>query len=257
MNLSDELQEESATRLLSRIRALNLDPLFLTITGSHVWGLDTPKSDLDIRGVFGWPLERTLALSTGRDNYEGVIDEYIDYQVYEIKKALKMLLKANGNVVEFLLNPYTLYTSYWGNKLKTLAHACLTKRLSNYYLGYATGQRKRAAKNRGGRALLYTYRELFAGIWLMQTRNIIHNFLELKTLIAQKYNFDSHVLNWSLEHRDTPVSDGMMAIFEQEWEDLSKLFNRVLENSLLPEKEPEWVTARAEKILWTYRVKDV
>jgi predicted nucleotidyltransferase len=234
------------------MEGLGYQPIYLALTGSHVWGLATPESDTDIRGIYAWPIERALSLYPGKDNWEGS-EGNVDWQCYELAKALRMLCKNNGNLVEMLLNPYRLHADKVGRRLTLLASECLTKELSPYYLGYATSQRKRAMRNRGGKALIYTYREIFAGIWLMREGEIVFDFHELRNLIDKQVGFASAVLAWALENRDTPTPDDVMALFEAEWNVLEGIFKDTRDTSDLPERKPDDFRERCEELLIAQR----
>lgn len=230
-------------------RKYDVQPIYAVVAGSHSWGLEGPNSDIDVRGIYGWPLRRAVSLYPGRDNIE-VTANNLDIQAYELVKVLRMLCSANGNVVEMLLNPLRLYKHpRWGAWLRYFARQCLTKRLVNYYRGYATSQRKRAMQNRGGKALVYTYREIFSGIHLMQTGEIIFDFGDLR----KRVDYQSDLLDWALRNRHTPTSPDQMKIFEKEWQELTVRLDVEVEKSSLPEREPDSFRRQCDALLWEYR----
>lgn len=228
-----------------------LEPLILVVTGSHSWGLQRPESDIDLRGAYGWSTERALGLRPGRDNKEHV-GEVLDFQVYEIKKLLGMLCASNGNVVEMLHNPLIVYMNSFGLQLKEFGAKAVTQQLADYYRGYATSQRKRAGRNRGAKALVYTMREMYAGIHLMAEGEIVFDFRELWEIVENRW-FHSEVLAWAMENRNTPVSDDKMDQFEKEWDVLVKILERERANSFLPEKLPARFFSDANTFLLDYR----
>lgn len=157
-------------------------PLFLTVTGSHMWGLSGPESDVDIRGIYALPTMALVDLDQPRDNQQGKIpgNPDLDYQVYEIAKVFRMLMLGNGNIVEMLLSPTTFFSHQEHAHLwQKLGQDFLTQDLARYYMGYYQGQRQRGMATRGGKALVYAYRELMAGTYLMGTGSIVYNFHEL------------------------------------------------------------------------------
>ena len=226
---------------------------FAAVTGSHSWGLATEESDIDVRGVFGKSLRRILSLHPGADTWQGAHD-VLDWQLYEIAKTLRMLCAANGNVVQMFYNPLTIRCTTWGQRLRDLAKLCLTKQLARYYLGYATSQRKRAMRNRGGKALVYTYREIYCGIYLMAEEEIIFDFDTLCDIMASRW-FESEVLPWALAHRHTPTPPDIEAEFEAEWLTLQAIMSQEVAMSFLPEREPEDFMSRCNDLLIEYRLK--
>ena len=71
------------------------------ISGSRAYGLSTPTSDTDIRGVFVLPEEDYLGL-----NYvEQLSNESNDIVYYELKRFVELLAKNNPNMLELLAMP--------------------------------------------------------------------------------------------------------------------------------------------------------
>lgn len=228
---------------------------FAAITGSHSWALATEESDIDVRGVFGRPLRQILALQQilYPDTWQGSCGP-LDWQLYEVAKTLRMLCAANGNVVQMFYNPLVVRCTEWGERLRELAKLCLTKRLARYFLGYATSQRKRAMRNRGGKALVYTYREMYAGIYLMAEGEIIFDFGELSDIVWVRW-FKSNVLPWATAHRDTPMPFDIEGEFEAEWLSLQEIMLREVVHSSLPAREPEDFEAQCNSLLLDYRLE--
>lgn len=243
---------ETEYNFIQLCSSYDIQPLYAVVTGSHSWGLERPDSDIDIRGIYGWPIRRAISLFPGRDNVE-LTSGKLDVQAYELAKLLRMLCAANGNVVEMLHNPLVLYAhEKWGERLVSLGHQCLTRRLVNYYRGYATSQRKRAMQNRGGKALVYTYREVYSGICLMATGEIIFDFEELCKWMEQQ--FHSQLLVWALENRHIPITTDQLELFKDEWQELTTLLDIEMSGSLLPEREPKSFRGDCDTLLCEYRL---
>ncbi len=75
--------------------------IFECISGSKAYGLDTPESDTDLRGVFMLPQEGVYGL-----NYvEQVADKKNDIVYYELRRFIHLLVKNNPNIIEMLGTP--------------------------------------------------------------------------------------------------------------------------------------------------------
>ncbi len=219
------------------IEGYGVKPLFLCVTGSHMWGLNEPDSDLDIRGIYQKPTEIVLSLHKGADTIEAcnVLRKDIDIQLYEVEKALNMLQSFNGNIVEMLLSPTVFYQTLDVDWQK-LAKPFLTKRLAHYYKGYYFSQRRRAAVNRGSKALVYTYREIYQGIYLMRYGKLVYDFRELKTYFDKEFKPSPLLDEWmDRKSWNKPVSEENIRKFEAEWDMLLAIFEREYRNSTLPE----------------------
>lgn len=71
------------------------------ISGSKAYGLDTPTSDTDIKGVFILPKEEYYGL----DYIEQVSNETNDIIYYELGRFMELLSYNNPNIVELLHSP--------------------------------------------------------------------------------------------------------------------------------------------------------
>jgi predicted nucleotidyltransferase len=75
--------------------------LFEVISGSRSYGLNTPTSDTDIKGVYYLPKEKFFGL----DYIPHVANETNDEVYYEIGRFTELLLKNNPNILEILASP--------------------------------------------------------------------------------------------------------------------------------------------------------
>jgi len=72
--------------------------IFECISGSRAYGLDTPTSDTDIRGVFVLPKSMYYSL----EYIDQVNNETNDIVYYELKKFIELCGKNNPNILELL-----------------------------------------------------------------------------------------------------------------------------------------------------------
>ena len=74
-------------------------------SGSRAWGFPSPDSDYDCRFLFVRPAEDHLSPWPKRDVIETPLTDDIDLNGWELGKALKLLLKGNAVVIEWLMSP--------------------------------------------------------------------------------------------------------------------------------------------------------
>lgn len=75
--------------------------IFEAVTGSKAYGLDTPASDTDIRGVYVVPKEIFYSL----EYPEQVSNDSNDIVYYELRRFMELLAKNNPNIMELLAVP--------------------------------------------------------------------------------------------------------------------------------------------------------
>ena len=99
------VRREIETRL-DRIEAENGVRLLLAVeSGSRAWGFPSPDSDYDVRFFYVRPRDWYLSHAPGRDVIETPIQDEIDLNGWDVRKALTLLLKSNAVVSEWMLSP--------------------------------------------------------------------------------------------------------------------------------------------------------
>ena len=82
-------------------------------SGSRAWGFPSPDSDYDCRFVFVRPVGQHLSPWPQRDVIETPMDAVLDVSGWELGKAVKLLLKGNAVIVEWLRSPITYRGEAW------------------------------------------------------------------------------------------------------------------------------------------------
>lgn len=114
--------------------------IFECISGSRAYGLATPNSDTDIRGIFILPKEQFYSL-----DYVGQINnETNDIAYYELRKFIELCAKNNPNILEMLNIPEEciLYKHPLFDEIKK--EHFLSKLCKNTFANYAFTQIKKA-----------------------------------------------------------------------------------------------------------------
>lgn len=169
------------------VRTVEAQPyalVFATVSGAHLYGFPSTDSDWDIRGSHVLPLSQVIGLNTPRETIEvsGRMDGIdIDLVTHDVKKFMSLMLRRNGYVLEQIYSPLVVRTSPAHAELKDLAKGCITRHHARHYLGFATSQWELCTKGESRRIkpLLYTYRVLLTGIWLMRTGEVEANLVRL------------------------------------------------------------------------------
>jgi predicted nucleotidyltransferase len=140
-------------------------------SGSRAWGFPSPDSDYDCRFIYLRPSDDYLALFPERDVIETPLEGELDVNGWDLQKALKLLLKGNAVVIEWLTSPIV----YTGNRkfrddMIRLAQAIADRSLvGRHYLHLGLRQRKAYFANDKDVALkkiFYALRPAAALRWL-------------------------------------------------------------------------------------------
>lgn len=163
--------------------------LFATVSGAHLYGFASHDSDYDLRGSHILPLPQILGLHPQPETIEVsniTEDLELDLVTHDVLKFFSLLLKRNGYVLEQLYSPLIVHTTLEYEELKKIASNCITRHHVHHYLGFAKTQWRLFIKETPPRVkpLLYLYRVLLTGIYLMQTGKIEANLNHLN----QKFN---------------------------------------------------------------------
>lgn len=128
--------------------------IILVRHGSHAYGLNTPTSDLDVKGVCIEPRENFYGFlhtfeqheSMGRQTPDGPEDRV----VYSLKKFMRLAADCNPNIIEVLHvdDSDILHIDEFGEQLRSIRNDFLSKKARHTFSGYAHAQLKRINTHR-------------------------------------------------------------------------------------------------------------
>jgi hypothetical protein len=225
---------------LKKIASEHPFPLvFATVSGAHLYGFPSGDSDYDLRGVHVLPLRDVVGLDAGRETIQ--VEEIrenleLDLVTHDAKKFFGLMLKKNGYVLEQLFSPLIVQTSPEHEELKELGKRCITKFHAHHYFGFAKTEWKLFEKETLHRVkpLLYIFRVLLTGIYLMQTGEIEANLGILNEIFGIEYipELIDRKINGA-EKGVLPETD--LKFYRKEYERLVGELETAAERSNLPE----------------------
>ncbi len=114
--------------------------LFECISGSKAYGLNTPQSDTDLKGVFYLPKDKFYGL----EYIPQISNETNDEVYYELGRFVELLSKNNPNILEILASPADCIL--YKHPLMDYLHIdmFLSKLCKDTFAGYAHSQIKKA-----------------------------------------------------------------------------------------------------------------
>ena len=95
--------------ILSRLNEIeqthHVTILYACESGSRAWGFPSADSDYDVRFIYLNPTEWYLSVAEKRDVIEVPIDDQLDINGWDLKKALQLFRKSNPPLLEWLGSP--------------------------------------------------------------------------------------------------------------------------------------------------------
>ncbi len=97
-------------------------------SGSRAWGFPSPDSDYDARFIYVRPVDQYLSPWAPRDVIEMPVEGDMDVNGWDLGKAIKLMLKGNAVVLEWLQSPI-VYTGdpLFKHEMLSLANQCANR----------------------------------------------------------------------------------------------------------------------------------
>lgn len=127
---------------------LSANTIFLTMHGSHAYGLNTESSDVDMAGICIPTKDHVLGFL---NSLEQIQFDKPDGQIYSIIKFFRLAADNNPNVMELLwIDPKYMvtYDHSWLLDMLSNRDLFLSKKVRYTYSGYAVAQLKRIKTHR-------------------------------------------------------------------------------------------------------------
>lgn len=214
--------------------------LFVTVSGAHLYGFESPDSDYDLRGCHVTPIRQLVSMSPPDDTHE-VMDKNapveMDLVTHDVRKFFSLLLKNNGYVLEQVCSPLVVYAAPEFVELRALADRCVTRHHKHHFLKFGENQWKLVIK--GGRptvkGLLYTYRVLLAGIHLLTTGQVESNLRKLNQSFRLSY-IDDLIAAKTSGAEKAPLDLTNLPMHEREFSRLCAELDAARDRSTLPDE---------------------
>lgn len=203
------------------------EPIFYYLSGSHLYDIDSERSDYDVRGVHLMDVRKHLEMHTPRFEVKRDIhgDEHYDVKSIELKKFGKELFKMNFNVIEG-----TLYGKQLINKipkhissLRGIIRDYLPGRVPHAYYGMAKGNYMkyledptRDTYNPKPKKFLYVIRGLLGAIYVVRRKEIEPKVKCLSQKVRVDVETEDMVSNLvSVKRSDETLSNREMDVYHE------------------------------------------
>lgn len=118
----DEIERKEGVRILHAVES-----------GSRAWGFASPDSDYDVRFVYVRPKEEYLRLDEPRDVIEWQLDEVLDINGWDLRKALRQFAKGNATLFEWSGSPIVYRTTKEWSRIKEVSKQFFSEKAAVYH----------------------------------------------------------------------------------------------------------------------------
>lgn len=240
----DEIEAKEKVKILHAVES-----------GSRAWGFASPDSDYDVRFVYVRERDDYLCLNEPRDVIEWQLDEVLDINGWDLKKALKQFAKGNATLFEWSGSPIVYRTTpEWGIITEVSKKYFSEKSAVYHYYGtanstyhdYLTGEKVRYKK------YFYALRPLLAAMYIEENhvappvlfddllkldipeklRLAIDELLEIKKRTTEKEeNPQLPVIQEFIEtevSRQKEIANNLADDHNKDWSALDELFRKII-----------------------------
>jgi predicted nucleotidyltransferase len=141
-------------------------------SGSRAWGFASRNSDYDARFLYARPRDHYLSIHEERDVIEVPIEDDLDLNGWDIKKALRLLRKSNPPLQEWLSSPivYRDASEATAELRRLAARAFMQESSCHHYLALAGKSYKKIADKpeTGIKPCLYALRAVLCCRWIIK-----------------------------------------------------------------------------------------
>lgn len=166
--------------ILEQLRQLelahNIKILYACESGSRAWGFASPDSDFDVRFIYTHQLSHYLSIAEQTDVLGLPVDEVLDIGGWDLKKTLKLFLKSNAPLYEWLQSPIIYQQDdAFIEELRNLMPAYFSPRAgANHYLSMAANTLQDDLQGEQVKLKRYFYalRPALACLWIVEKQTV-------------------------------------------------------------------------------------
>lgn len=116
----------------------NIRIVYAVESGSRAWGFASPDSDYDVRFIYLRSKNEYLSLEPQRDYVDGVLDDILDINGWDLRKFLQQMHRSNASVFEWIHSPIQYKEDKMINEIRSISnHYFFPKPFLHHYFGTA------------------------------------------------------------------------------------------------------------------------
>ncbi|MDE7252304.1 MAG: nucleotidyltransferase domain-containing protein [Acetatifactor sp.] len=240
----NEIEEKEGVRILHAVES-----------GSRAWGFASPDSDYDVRFVYVRPEKDYLRIDEPRDVIEWQLDEVLDINGWDLKKALRQFAKGNATLFEWSGSPIVYHTTKEWEKIRDVSKQYFSEKAAVYHY-YGTANSTLQGYLLGGtvryKKYFYALRPLLAAQYIeerheappvlfddllkldmpQELRAAIDELLEIKKKTTEgEANPHMPIIKSFIEMetaRQKEIADNLPDDHNKDWDALNEIFREVI-----------------------------
>ena len=183
------MTETILQKLLELEPGENIKILYACESGSRAWGFASPDSDFDVRFIYARQINDYLGITDMPDNLGLPVNEVLDIGGWDIKKALKLFLKSNSTLYEWLQSPivYQADSAFADDLRKLMPEYFSLRSGANHYLSMAHNTLRDDLQSEQVKLKRYFYalRPALACLWIVEKQSVPPmEFQHLRAMIS-------------------------------------------------------------------------
>jgi len=190
------MTETILQKLLEVEQSESIKILYACESGSRAWGFASPDSDFDVRFIYARPVDYYLSITDMPDFIDLPINDVLDIRGWDIRKALKLFLKSNISLFEWIQSPIVYReASDFANEIRNIMQEYLSPRASaNHYssLVFNTLRDDLQESEVKLKRYFYALRSTLACLWIVDRKTVPPmEFSKLRSLISDTHFQDT------------------------------------------------------------------
>lgn len=183
----DTLDPQVVGEIDARLAALDVAVPWAIESGSRAWGFPSPDSDYDCRFLFVRSIDSYLSPWRERDVIETPLDKIFDVNGWDLIKAVRLMLKGNAVVVEWLRSPivYTGSTDFRDGLLALAGEVSNRPLIGRHYLHVGLRQWHPDSDDMKLKKIFYSLRAAAVLRWLQVHPHDLLPPMNLQELLAE------------------------------------------------------------------------
>ncbi len=149
--------------------------LYACESGSRAWGFPSTDSDYDVRFIYAFTANEYLGIDDIKDTIDIPVNEVLDINGWDLRKALRLFSRSNAAVYEWLQSPivYTQYGDFLPELTAMMGAYFSPRDGMHHYLGVA----RNAFHTLSGEEIklkkyFYCLRSLLAAMWIADKQQV-------------------------------------------------------------------------------------